>query len=198
MTTGHVFFFWTPNRSGTGARGLGIASASMFLVVLMMPLLSCGLQCTGFAIGSGGRSAAGIGQVIWLLGSCANLVGGLIAIGYFFVWMLFLRSVAAAMGASGTGWQAVIYMILYPLYLIMSVLSSFGVFCIGGTAFLSSLTSTANNPNQGGGNVAAVGTGWIIAMIAVHAIIVLVFLGMMIWYLVILHMVRGSISRKVS
>src|SRR5205807_5300523 len=110
-----------------------IATVSLFGAMYILPLISCGLVCMGNAIGSGSRSGGG-GEIFALAGQCINLIGVVCQIGWFFVFMFFLRCIATSMGNHGLGRAIVAHMIAWPVFLTVAILGWIVLICVGGMA----------------------------------------------------------------
>jgi predicted Zn finger-like uncharacterized protein len=188
----HILYLYIPNKPGTGRRPLAIATTTLFTVIIVLPLMSCGVYLLGIGAAAGSRNAG-----FWFGGmlfyDCGIFITFLCLIAYFFVLMFFLRSIAQAMGDLSLNRNLLIYMIVVPACIILSIISIIGVVCVGGVA----AANAASSANSAGG-AASIGTGWVVAVFAVYILIFVIEIGLAIWYLVLLHQVRASITRRLA
>jgi hypothetical protein len=180
QTTGHGFCMAIPNKQGTGRKPLAIATFCCICGMIVLQLMSCGAM---FAF-------RGRGQVV---GQLVSLLPLAVFIGYFFCYLLFLRAVAVAMREPDLGKQLLIFMIVVPcLAVLMPVL-----FCvlamIGGVATLG-VAANANSPQ---GTAGSVGAFFILGAIC-ELIYVAIWIGIYIWYVVLVHRVRNAVRNYVD
>ncbi len=188
--TGHILFLWIPNYPGTGRRPLAITQLSLMVAICLLPFISCSFYCLGVGAAAGTRNS-GLMLGGALAYECGFFITFLCSIAWFFVHMFFLRSIARAMGNDGLARTLVIYMIAYPTYLVLSFVSLLVVGCLGGIA-AASFASSSSSASSGGATMG----GWVVLLMAVYLLILLVSLALWIWYVVILHQARGSITRR--
>jgi hypothetical protein len=176
-----------PTRRATYLRGLAIATFA--------------LGAAGVLTWYGGF-CLGYGQLFLTLGSGYNNVGavgfsalalsGALYWGEFYCRLFFLRGTAVSMRKDDLARQIVYYMIAVPIAFVLFFImwgllicgTWFGMFQ---AASSSSASSAAGNAS---GTLMAAGVG----MIVCGGLAFLVTLGLFIWYVVILHQVRGAVS----
>jgi hypothetical protein len=144
--------------------------------MIALELLSCGVMFT----------LRGRGQFIGLL----PLV---VFIGYFVCYFLFLRAVAVAMREPGLAKEIVIYLITVPILIVVLPLLGCLMAMIGGVAMLG----VAANSNTPQGTAGSVGGMFLLAMIC-NLVLVCIWIGMFIWYIVIIHKVRNAVRDYVD
>lgn len=187
QTIGHVFFLWIPDRTGAGRRPLAIASLSLWAAQLILTIGSWMLICLGNGLRNQASGGLGLGA------NCFSLISMLCDLAWFFVFMFFLRSIALAMRNDGLARTLVIFMIVVPVFAVLAVVGFIGVVCLGGLT----AAGLASNANSAGGG-AAIGTGWMILVFGVMILIFVIWLALWIWYVVLLHQVRGSVSQRLG
>jgi hypothetical protein len=182
-----------PPRRATYLRGLAIAT---FALGAAGVLTWYGGFCTGYGnlfltyggysnVGALGVSALGLSGTIWLAEK--------------YCLLFFLRGTAVSMRREALGRQIVYFMIAAPSVLVLFAMSAFVLACAGGMAVVSSGSNMFGAQSQSQANAAAANTAgmagaWAIAMLTCWGIGFLVWLGLFIWYVVILHQVRSAVS----
>jgi hypothetical protein len=171
QTTGNGFCMAIPDKPGTGRKPLAIATFACIVAIIAFDLLTCGAMFV-----FRGR------------GHFVGIVPLLVSIGYFFCYCLFLRAVAVAMREHGVARQILIFMITVPcLVVVLPVL-----FCvmamIGGLATLG-VVSQSNSPQGAAGGFGAM----VILGLVCDILFLCIWVGMYIWYVVLVHQARNAV-----
>jgi hypothetical protein len=123
-----------------------------------------------------------------------SVLSGLTSLAGFIVWIFFLRSVCVAVKNNDLARTLVVFLISSVVYVVVSI----ALWCILALIVGASLVTlgggvvsgrTSPGSAQAAGNVS-------LAMLTIFGcVIVLVGLGMYIWYLVLVHQVRAVVDR---
>jgi hypothetical protein len=176
QTTGNGFCMAIPTKEGTGRKPLAIATFCCICGVILLELVTCGAM---FAF-------RGRGQLVGFLPM-------LVSIGYFVCYMLFLRAVAVAMREPDLAKQCLIYMItVLCLAVLMPVLGCL-IAMLSGLAMFGVAANTQSPEGVAGG----MGAFFIIGMIC-NLILVCIWIGIVIWYIVLIHRVRNAVRDYVD
>jgi hypothetical protein len=176
QTTGHGFCMAIPNKPGTGRKPLAIATFSCVCAIILLDLVTCG--------------------AMFMLRGRGQFVGVLplgVGIGWFVCYFLFLRAVAVAMREPGLAKEIVIYMITLPVLIVVLPLLSCLMAMIGGFAMLG----VAANSNSPQGTAGSVGGMFLLGAIC-NLVLICIWIGMFIWYVVIVHKVRNAVRGYVD
>ena len=142
---GQVLMLWIPNQRGTAQRPMAIAVLSLWGADLGFLLLA--FMMYGVLIGTGARSG---GEVFGFGFLCSFLSSFVLMIAWYFVFMIFLRIIAAGVRSSNAVSGSVIaHMIAVPVFVILAFFAYLGVVCVGGVA-MAGFASNANSPGHRG------------------------------------------------
>jgi hypothetical protein len=167
--TGHGFCMAIPDKVGTGRKILAIVTFCCAAAAILLYLGGC-------AIGFLAPRAQALSHV-----------GHLPALAYLICYFLFLRGVAKAMREDGLAMQCVYYLIAVLSLPVLAV----AMCCIMGLVMGVSIAGAASSNSSN----AAVGTMGAMGILAIGCDILffLVWLGMIAWYIVLLHQIRGAV-----
>ncbi len=118
-------------------------------------------------------------------GNSLGTVSSLLSLAAFICWIIFLRLVAIECRAPDLGSRLIIYMISIIVYYFVAVTMAVIALCAGGAAMLG--TSSA-------GGASAVG----IIVLIVLGLILLVGVGLLVWYGLLLQQMRDQIARHLG
>jgi len=173
--TGHGFCMGVPHKIGTPRRPFAIATFSCAVGVILLHMMSCGVQ-----------------YVSPRLGMVSGLVPLALQLGWFICYFLFLRSVAISMRDPGLGQQCVFYMIAVPVLFVVGIIMYILMFVVMGVAMVGAATS-----NTASGAGASMGGAFIFGIVCFLLMLAIV-IGMIAWYIVIIHKVRGVVRDYVD
>jgi len=177
--TGHGFCMTIPPKEGSPRKAMAIATFSCFCAIIVFYLLSCGVN-----LGLRGR-AAGIGAVLAFLPL-------LIAIGYFICYGIFLRGVALDMREPGLAQQVLYFMIAVPVIMVLSIIMGVLMVVVMGAATFGAASSSTGQgaaANMGGAVIFMAGCGLLFLCIAI---------GMVVWYILLVHQLRKAVKNYVG
>ena len=176
-----------PTRKTQMLKGLAIAVFCLGLANLLLPTASCGgtylmLRAEGGCLWFGG----------WGL-------GGLLVLAEFICFLLFLRGVALALRKDGLAQNLLVYTIVTPIYSLLvfalPVIVAFGVF---GAFFGAAAASTGPGAPNVASRAADAGAALFIGGVTCTGVVFLIGLGLTIWFMMMLHQVRGVIDRRLD
>jgi hypothetical protein len=172
-----------PPRRESGLRPLAITAFALAAAYALFTALN--FAVSGFAVfttslaGRSGSNAAGTGL---------NLLAGLCAIASFIVYLFFLRSVCNNVRARDQASKPIAVLIAFVCYWVVVVMVIVLLSCAGGFAIASAVQS------QSGSSAATSMGAWMIISIVVAALAVLVYLGMNVWYVMVLQKIRDAVA----
>ncbi|HEY7425504.1 MAG TPA: hypothetical protein VH682_14835 [Gemmataceae bacterium] len=172
-----------PPRRESGLKPLAITTFSLAGVYVVFSLLNIVVSgFTGFASSLAARSggnAAGTGLA---------LVGGLCAIASFIVFLFFLRSVCNNARARDQASKPIAVLIAFVCFWAVVILIGTIMLCAGGFALAKAVQS------QSGSNVAGSMGVWLVIFIVVACLLGLVYLGLQVWYVMVLQKIRDAVA----
>jgi hypothetical protein len=191
---GHGFCMAVPPKRGSAIKGLAVATFALAVGQIVCSYLGnvvswvsgAGFAGTGIrvnpALGLGGSGAA-IGLA--LLGMAAGIAS-------YIVFLFFLRSVAFAVRQPDLARTIRTFLIAVASALGATIVAYGLMIALVGAAVVSSFGGGGRAPNQ-----AAAGAlgGVMILFMVFGCVFVVAGLGLFVWYIVILHQVRGAIDR---
>jgi hypothetical protein len=175
-----------PGKSGSGLKGLAIAAFALVAAGVAFNLL--GDLLLWIDIGASiFASPAGLFYVTHPIG----IVGALCALAGFIVFMLFLRAIAQSVRQKGLAQTIVTYMISVAIFAGVCILFWI-ILLIAGAATFASIMSA---PTPGAAQTAA-STGAALGVLscAFFGLMGVGWLCLFIWYIVLLHQVRGAVD----
>jgi hypothetical protein len=192
--TGHAFCL--PSPTAYGSKGLAVATLVLVLTHLGCQILNWIISFA--SLGAQGLQAVanpmGAGAAANVLATIIGWIGILAAAGAFYVFLFYMRSLAQVTGYDGLARNIVIYA-------ITTVAASVGlclVSCAGIAIAAGMAGAAAAQQQQGGGvgNPGAAIAGMGALGLVCGGVWVLYFLGMFIWYIVILVQTRGAVATR--
>jgi hypothetical protein len=177
---GQIFCLAAPEYRG--ARTLAKLSLGLYVTYLAAQVANWVVSFAG--AGLAGANPMGMGAASGL-SMVVSIIGGLVSLAYAGVLVFLLRSLALALREEGLARNAIyffIYFIVCFVFLILGIV----VFVM---AMAKGLGDAA--AGQGPGNMMA-GMGIGVVLICLD---LLLFLGLLIWYIITLSMTRGAITR---
>jgi hypothetical protein len=205
---GHGFCIMVPPKRSSAIKGLAIATFALSIAGIALGLLGNVISWVtgpGFAAsGMGGPNpfaglvAMGSGFTITL---ALALLSFLCSIAWFVVFCLFLRSIALVVRNLGLANTIKTFMISVGAYIGGTFAFIMVVAFAVGLAFFSSLGGGMGGGGMGGGMGPRGGAGFGMGILVLTCFFYLAVLGvglaLFIWYIVILHQVRGAIDRHI-
>jgi hypothetical protein len=200
--------FGGPGDGGAGmgaAAGLGVLMivfavllGAMYLANVVLNMVGMGLcmqappSIRPMAIAA--FACAAIALVISLLNQfvihhqAAGSVSGLLNLASFICWVLFLRSAASELGDADLAGKFIMYMVTWFLFVVVAVIAIIVVVCAGAGAMAGAAGG------QDPGNAAVAGGVMFVVLGLVYIAILLTFLGLTVWYCLLLQRLRGAIA----
>jgi predicted Zn finger-like uncharacterized protein len=183
--TGHVFCLSVPSKRGSGLKGLAIATLATSIAHIVLSLLDTFASIV--SVGMAGFSPFGVGSMTGLH-MMLILAAGVCSLAWFVVFLLFLRGVAKAVKQSSLAGSIVSYMISVGVYIGVFILFAGIVIAVAGLGALSMASSGSARAG------ASAGMAIVIMVLAFECFALLAGLALFIWYIVILHQVRGAVD----
>lgn len=121
-------------------------------------------------------------------GSGIGLLGGLCALASFVVYLFFLRSVCTAVRARELSSKPISVLIAFVCFWVISIVLMIIIGCAGAATLGSALQSQSSNKA-----VTSLGI-WMVLLIAFGCIAVLAFMGLYVWYILILQKIRDAVA----
>ncbi len=176
-----------PAIRGTSLKPLAITAFSLAAAEAAFRLSGCGW---GFFSGA----SAGMGGVAIMPGggNFMGLIGSLLGLAAFIVFLFFGRSAALQAKDRGLAGTFIAVLIAFCIYYVVMVVGSFGLGVALGVSAVSA--ATARTPS---GAAATIGTFGVIAMI-LGGLLFVAYLGMEIWYIFVLQRLRDDVQRRLS
>lgn len=172
-----------PAQRNTGLRPLAITAFALAVAYTLFYALNMVLSgVTGFMSSLTGRASANAA------GTGASLLSGLCAIASFIVFMFFLRSVCNNARARHLASGPMSILIALIVYWVLAIFLLVIVGCAGGIS-----AAKAAQGQSAGGAAAAMGT-WAIILIIVVGMLGLVYLGLQVWYIMVLQKIRDAVA----
>jgi predicted Zn finger-like uncharacterized protein len=184
--TGNVFCVFTPALNG--AKILAIISLALISLQVLFAIIGgiaggmAGAQA-GAASSSMGGGPGPAGPPAMPGSNAFGLIGNFIGLAQFIVFLVFLRQCAVTLRERGTARSILFLIICTGVVVVVSAILVFALI-LGALAVISS----------GGGGATGFGAGAIIGLI----IILLMALGMLVWYIISLFQIRGAITKFVD
>jgi uncharacterized membrane protein len=174
--TGKGICLYVPKKKGSAVKGLAIAAFSCSAAWI-------GLYLLGFA----GNLLSGVSrttQVFGMLGGCANLTSFACLIAGHIIFMLFLRSVCLNIRFEETARAVTTCLIGQGIYIVVCILAAIGscLFVFAGMA---------------AGSLETMGVGGAVMGI-LTLIMILVGVGVQVWYILVVQRVRGAVDRYIA
>jgi predicted Zn finger-like uncharacterized protein len=191
QSVGQVFMLWVPSRAGTGRRPLAIVTVALWFAQLALTLFSWGTILLRIITDMTGNYDASI--AIGLGNNCLSLVHFACGVGWFFVFMFLLRSIARGCGEEGLARGLLIFTIIALVFGVVSVLAFFGLVCGGGAALIG-FGAAGVTPQT----VAGLGFGWLAAIVVFLLLFLVLYFALWIWWVVLLHQTRGAVTARLS
>ena len=157
---------------------MAIATFSCACGTVLLYLMSCGLTSLSPRL-------AGLGIVV-------GFVPLALSIGYFVCYFLFLRNIALAMKEPGLAGQLVYYMIAVPCIMVLVVVMYVVMFVALGVAAFGAASS-----NTGQGAMASMGAFGIFGMVC-SIVFFCIYVGMIVWYIMLIHKVRNAVKNYLA
>jgi len=181
--TGYGLCMAVPPRRESGLKPLAItafALAAVYVVFSLLNLVVSGF--TGFATSVSTRSGGNAA------GSSLALMGGLCAIASFIVYLFFLRSVCNNVRARDQASKPITVLIAFVCYWVVAIFIGAIMLCAGGLTFFKAMQS------QSASNAANSMGVWLIIFLVVLCLLVLVYLGLQVWYVMVLQKIRDAVA----
>lgn len=183
--TGNAFCASAPPLNGAKT----LAIISLVLVCLQVLFAIIGGVAGGVAGAQAGAASSSMGggppasSPAFPGSNIFGLIGNFLGLAYYVVFLVFLRQCAITLRERGIA-KSILFLLIYTGVVV--VVSGILVFALilGAVAVLSS----------GGGGAAGLGAGAIIGLI----LILLMALGMLVWYIISLFQIRGAITKFVD
>jgi predicted Zn finger-like uncharacterized protein len=191
--TGHVFNIGVTARPPYSTKGLALSTLITtavsyicygLIMVMMLSLVLAAFAGAGFGAGMGMGPAAADSMAVLVLGLFCT--GTCTIIAAFFLCCFFLRSVCVRVKREDLGRSVVAYMIAQTVAVVGYILLSFLVGLI--------MASMMGSAVRRGGMDPETGMGMVYCMMVYYAIWFLVFVGLLIWYLIVLTQVKGAVQ----
>jgi hypothetical protein len=161
-----------------GARTLAITSLVLLCVAF---LLACG---GGVAAGVAGAARdaqrRGGGQ------NPLSIIANFISLAQMVVFVVFMRQAAVSLGERGLA-RSIVFLLVYAVIAVVTSIGLLLMLLLTTLRFLLGLAEAGARPEGSGGSV--------VAMLAIVGILLL---GMIVWYIVSLFQLRGAITRYVD
>jgi hypothetical protein len=174
-----------PPRRETGLKPLAITAFALAAVYVVFSFLNIAVSgFTGFASSVSGRSGGNAA------GSGLALIGGLCALASFIVFLFFLRSVCNNVRARDQASKPISVLIAFICYGAVAIVIGTIMLCAGGVAIAKAIQSQSQSP---AGFASSMGP-WLIISIVVLCLLVLVYMGLQVWYVMDLQKIRDAVA----
>jgi hypothetical protein len=174
-----------PSLRGTGLRPLAITSFSLAAA-------EAAFAAFGFIWGLVGGIGV-LGSPLMLSGgNVLGVIGGVLGLAGFIVFLFFGRSVAAQVKDRGLASNLLSLVIVFAVYYVVRWAAVCGLFFgFFGTMFNAATSRTAS------GAAATIGTFGVIAMV-LGGLMFVAYLGMEVWYIFVLARLRDGVQRRLA
>jgi predicted Zn finger-like uncharacterized protein len=125
-------------------------------------------------------------------GTAIGLLSGLCAIASFIVFLFFLRSVCNNIRARELASKPIAVLVAFILFWVLTVMMIVIVSCAGGAFTASALQSQSGN-RAASSLASSLGT-WFIIMIVLAGIAGFVYMGLQVWYILVLQKIRDAVA----
>lgn len=184
--TGYGLCMAVPPKRDSALRPLAITAFALAVVYVLFSLLQ--IVVSGF---SGFASGLSGGQRMNVAGNALNGVGLLCAIASFIVYMFFLRSVCNNVRARQLAGKPIAVFVAFICYWVAAIFIIIVLACAGGATLAKAMQSQSQ---PGGGNPATSIGVWFIVFLIVLGMLVLVYLGLQVWYVMVLQKIRDAVA----
>jgi hypothetical protein len=172
-----------PAQRNTGLRPLAITAFSLAIAYAVFSVLTIVVNgFTGFTSSLTGRASGNAA------GTGLNILSVLCAIASFVVFMFFLRSVCNNARARHLAGSPIGVLIAFVLYWVLTIFIVIIVACAGGVG-----AGLAAQSQSAGGALKTMGT-WLMVLLAVVFLLGLVYLGLQVWYIMVLQKIRDAVA----
>jgi predicted Zn finger-like uncharacterized protein len=181
--TGYGLCMAVPPRRDSGLKPLAItafASAAAYVVFSILNLAVSGF--TGFATSVSTRSGGNAA------GSGLALMGWMCAVASFIVYLFFLRSLCNNVRARDQASKPITVLIAFVCYWVVASFIGGIMLCAGGLTFFKAMQSQSASSAANSMGV------WLIIFLVVLCLLVLVYLGMQVWYVMVLQKIRDAVA----
>jgi hypothetical protein len=177
-----------PSNRDSAAKGLVIAAFSCACAAVALNLFGALLSGALNGLAQGGLAVLFVGGY----GNAFGLLAGLIALGGFVCWLLFLRSVALQLRGSDVAGRIVTWIIVWLVF-------GGAVFVIGLVIFLAGIATafSATQSATPGGAIRTMGAFAVVAVV-MACLVGLVGLALYVWYILLVTQVRHLVDRHLA
>jgi hypothetical protein len=181
--TGHAFGLAVPQKPNNPVRGLAIAA---FILTAAFAALSV-LQVLIGLIAGADSTMGGFSPSALVGSGITGILAGLVQLAALIVFLFYLRALCRAVRKEGLAKTVTSYIITVGVFALVCGVVVGIMFLMMGVAF-----DMGTSGNARGAASAAQGAGFMV--IGFTCLGFVVFLGLFVWYVVILHQVRGAVD----